>query len=112
MSRRNVVPIHRARRPSGPASGDAAAPAETHRAAELKAMARGDVLEVFRRLEAPDLAEMDGEYVATLLDHGNTAMNVIAFLATNVPYRWLGKAFHPVDGVTGQGYNWFQGRKR
>lgn len=109
MARRNVVSIREARR-----ARDAASSASTSRptAAELKAMSIGDVLASFRELEAPSLAEMDGEYVATLLDQGSPAMNVISSFTTNVPRRWLGKAFEPVSDAEGHGYNWFQGGAR
>jgi hypothetical protein len=109
MSKRNVISIREARRAREAASAPVT---EIQRAAELRAMTLGDVIETFHHLEVPSVAEMDGEYVATLLDHGGTAINVIAFLATNVPRRWLGKAFHPCDDETGRGYNWFQGRRR
>lgn len=110
MARHNVVSIRDARRARSRAASSAAGALT---AAELKAMALGDVLAVFRELEAPSLAEMDGEFVATLLDQGGTAINVVSLLATNVPRRWLGKAFQPVEGAEhGHGYNWFQGRIR
>ncbi|MBK7974521.1 MAG: hypothetical protein IPK07_14985 [Deltaproteobacteria bacterium] len=106
MARRNVVSIRDARRAREAASSG---PSSRFTAAELKAMSIGEVLEVFRTLEAPDLGEMDGEFVATLLDQGGPAMNVISSFTTNVPRRWLGKAFEPVDPSEGHGYNWFQG---
>lgn len=109
MARRNVVSIREARR-----ARDAASGASTSRptAAELKAMSLGDVLKVFRDLEPPSVAELDGEFVATLLDQGGPAMNVISSFSTNVPRRWLGKAFEPIDDDEGHGYNWFQGGAR
>ncbi len=110
MARHNVVSIREARRARSRATVSVAA-APT--AAELKAMSLADVLAVFGELPAPSLDEMEGEYVATLLDQGGTAMNVVSFLATNVPRRWLGKAFQPVEGAEhGHGYNWFQGKIR
>jgi len=109
MARRNVVSIREARR-----ARDTARTEHTSRptAAELKAMAIGDLLALFRDLDPPTLAEMDGEFVATLLDQGSPAMNVIASFTTNVPRRWLGKAFQPVSDSEGHGYNWFQGGVR
>ena len=106
MARRNVVSIGEARRAREAANSGSIS---RFSAAELKAMSIGDVLAVFRQLDAPPLAEMDGEFVATLLDQGNPAMNVISSFTTNVPRRWLGKAFEPVNESEGHGYNWFQG---
>lgn len=109
MARRNVVSIREARRARDAASSEHAS---RPTAAELKAMSVADVLALFRQLDAPTLADMDGEFVATLLDQGSPAMNVISSFTTNVPRRWLGKAFEPLSDTEGHGYNWFQGGER
>lgn len=91
------------------ASTTGAPPGKT--AARLRTLPLAEVLEVFRGLEAPTVAELDGEYAALLLDHGSATMNLVSFLATNVPERWLCKAFRPVGPNEGEGHNTFQGAR-
>ena len=79
---------------------------------DVRRLAVPDLLALFATLEAPDIAEMNGEYAACLLRQPSLAASVFGWAAVANPLRpWLCKAFRPVDAGSGRGYNSFrQGR--
>ncbi len=79
----------------------------------LRGLSTTGLLEHFLALEAPDIAEMHGEYAARLLAQPNWLATLAGQAVLANPWRaWLCKAFRPVDATTGRGYNTFleQGR--
>lgn len=73
---------------------------------------RKEVIKIFRELPAPSLAEMHGEFRATLLDQGKWSHNFFSILAFNLPGAWIAKSFAPLTKDGGCGYNVFRaGRK-
>lgn len=74
------------------------------------ALAAADLLELFLTLEAPTLAEMDGEYDARLLRQPNLFATLGGRLLLGSPLlpRWTSKAFRPLDAEHGRGYNRFE----
>ncbi len=82
-------------------------------AAQLHTMSTQQLQELFTTLDAPDLAEMNGEYAACLLAQPSLLTKVIGQATLHNPLRqWQSKAFRPVNSMTGRGYNTFlqQGR--
>ena len=78
-------------------------------AAELLALDTTGLLAVFATLPAPEIEEMHGEYTARLLAQPGVFASVTGRAAVSNPLApWLGKAFRPVDGQTGRGYNTFR----
>lgn len=82
---------------------------------KLKCLTLKETMALFRTLSPPEFSEMDGEYEAGLLDHGNLLKNHVSLCAMNLPLiheHWLGKAFTPEGGNRGHGYNgfWVGGR--
>lgn len=70
-----------------------------------------ELVTVFKTLEAPDLAEMNGEYTATLLKQRSLFATVAGLMTVSnpiAPGKWLCKAFRPVNDTSGRGYNTFQ----
>lgn len=79
----------------------------------LRQLSTGELLQLFATLEAPDIAEMHGEYSASLLAQKFWLATVIGRAALDNPLQsWLCKAFRPVDSKTGRGYNTFQHGRR
>ncbi|CAM4052072.1 hypothetical protein NONI108955_06285 [Nocardia ninae] len=77
-------------------------------AAELRRLDTSGLLALFTTLEAPTIAEIDGEYTATMLAQPNLFAVVTAKVALANPLGpWLCKAFRPVDENGGRGYNTF-----
>ncbi len=79
-------------------------------AADVRAMSHRDLFDLFQTLEAPALAEMNGEYTATLLRQPSRVADVLGRLVLANPFaggRWLTKSFRPVSGERGRGYNTF-----
>lgn len=76
--------------------------------ADLRRLSTDALLQLFTTLEAPDIPEMQGEYTASLLAQPNWLAKATGWAAVANPFRrWLCKAFRPVDGETGRGYNTF-----
>ncbi|MGC4991785.1 hypothetical protein [Nocardia salmonicida] len=76
--------------------------------AELRRLDTSGLLALFATLEAPAIAEIDGEYAAALLAQPNLFAVVTGKVAVANPLRpWLCKAFRPVDENSGRGYNTF-----
>jgi hypothetical protein len=75
----------------------------------LKKSSPEEVLSLFKTLAAPDFSEMDGEYEATLTNHGNVIINMISKISVNNPIigSWLCKAFTPSPNNISYGYNSF-----
>lgn len=76
----------------------------------LQGMRADELVELFKTLKAPTLAEMHGEYTATLLRQPSLFATVAGQLSVSnpiLPGRWLCKSFRPVDEKTGRGYNTF-----
>ena len=76
----------------------------------MQKLSKSDILQLFLASEAPNLAEMNGEFKAELINAG-----VLGFFAAwyshNVmgPGYWLGKAFQSETTTKGHGYNLFKG---
>jgi hypothetical protein len=78
---------------------------------KLKALSRGELMELFYTLSAPPFSEMDGEYKAEMLDHGTVVKNTLVKLVLFDPFlfgHWLCKAFRPEGETSGHGYNSFR----
>lgn len=84
------------------------AAASSDRTAELEQMSTDELLTLFSTLEAPAMAEMDGEYAARLLRQPSALAAVAGrFAVANPLAPWLCKAFRPVSAEQGRGYNTF-----
>lgn len=80
-------------------------------AIDLPRLGFKDTLALFAKLDAPALADMNGEYAARLLSQPSWLATVIGQATVNnplAPGRWLCKSFRPVDHQVGRGYNTFQ----
>jgi len=80
-------------------------------AVKLGTLATGELLTLFKTLEAPTIAEMDGEFAASLLQQPTLLATVIGRLNLNNPVMsgtWLCKAFRPLTTREGRGYNGFR----
>ncbi|MEV6660616.1 hypothetical protein [Nocardia fluminea] len=76
--------------------------------AELRRLDTSGLLALFTTLEAPTIAEIDGEYTAALLTQPNLFAVATGKVAVGNPVApWLCKAFRPVDENGGHGYNSF-----
>lgn len=79
--------------------------------AELLRMDTMQLLALFNTLEAPSIEEMDGEYTARLLKQPSWLAAVVGNVSVYnplMPGKWLCKAFRPVNGGRGRGYNLFR----
>lgn len=77
-------------------------------AKDLEQLSTAELLALFATLEVPTLTEMQGEYAARLLAQPSRMAAFTGWLAVGNPLQpWLCKAFRPVDGETGRGYNSF-----
>lgn len=75
----------------------------------IKQLSVEELLELFATLEAPNIAEMNGEYAASLLRQPNVLAAVSGWATVANPLMpWLCKSFRPVDENTGRGYNTFK----
>jgi hypothetical protein len=75
---------------------------------DIHEMSSEQVLALFRTLECPTIAEMDGEYRGEQLRAPGPISTMICAAFTNNPLlfgRWLSKSFRPVDTSSGRGYN-------
>ena len=75
----------------------------------LPELSHSQLLDLFRTLPSPSIAEMDGEYAAGMLDQGSYLQNTVGHVALNNPAigNWLTKSFQPLDSNYGRGYNSF-----
>lgn len=84
-------------------------PAAVPASHDLQRLSVREVVALFRTLECPGIEEMRGEYRARLLRQpGQLAEMSGRALLSNPLAPWLCKAFRPVDGRTGRGYNTFR----
>lgn len=70
-----------------------------------------ELMELFKTLPAPTIAEMEGEFNAQLLTQKNLAVDLAWRTAVYTPFWpgvWIGKAFRPVSETEGRGYNYFR----
>lgn len=75
---------------------------------DLLKLNREQLLSIFHQLVAPDMSEMKGEYRAQILDSGNPVNRFLCRLFLHFTYgSWLAKAFKPIEGGRGYGYNLF-----
>ena len=75
----------------------------------LRQLSVEELLVLFATLEAPAMAEMQGEYAAELLRQPTLLATVAGWASVVNPLMpWLCKAFRPVDASTGRGYNTFR----
>lgn len=77
--------------------------------AELGGLTVDELVGLFTSLdEVPDVDEMDGEYDAALLAQQDLCgIYGGPMLGSNPLFQWRAKAFRPVDGGSGRGYNTF-----
>lgn len=77
---------------------------------DLLAMSVKELMALFARSSAPTVQQMNGEFAARLLTQPSKLAQVIGDITVNnplMPGRWLCKAFRPVSGEHGRGYNAF-----
>ena len=68
-----------------------------------------DLMALFATLDAPAIADMDGEFDATLLSQPNLLSTALGAVMVRYPLApWRAKAFRPIDAVSGRGYNSFR----
>jgi len=76
---------------------------------ELAALDSSALVDRFKTLECPSLAEMQGEYDGRLLRQPHFLATLFWSAALKNPaWLWLGKAFRPVSDEAGRGYNTFR----
>lgn len=77
---------------------------------DLLAMSVKELMALFARSTAPTVQQMNGEFAARLLTQPSKLAQVIGNVTVNnplMPGRWLCKAFRPISGERGRGYNSF-----
>lgn len=75
---------------------------------DIKKLSVAELLALFATLDAPSIAEMNGEYAASLLRQPSVLAAVSGWATVVNPLMpWLCKSFRPVDAETGRGYNTF-----
>jgi hypothetical protein len=83
---------------------------------DLLAMGLKELMALFAKSAAPTVQQMNGEFAARLLAQPGKVAQFIGDITVNnplMPGRWLCKAFRPLSGERGRGYNAFDhfGRK-
>ena len=82
-------------------------------ASDLDEISHHQLLNLFSRLTAPAVNDMQGEYAAHLLGQPNWPAKFFGNAVLDNPLRhWRCKAFRPVDELSGRGYNTFEQRGR
>lgn len=75
---------------------------------DLLEMTRKQLMELFHRLDAPEMNEMRGEYRSDFLNCGNSINIILAkFYLHFIWGVWQHKAFEPLGEAHGHGYNTF-----
>ncbi|MDY6905573.1 MAG: hypothetical protein SWH61_12910 [Thermodesulfobacteriota bacterium] len=75
---------------------------------DLIPLTRKQLMGLFRELDAPDMAEMHGEYRAALLDSGHIVSRFLSWWYLYATWgAWQHKAFEPLGQDHGHGYNTF-----
>lgn len=81
----------------------------TFTADAVKKLSVDELHALFATLDAPSIAEMNGEYAASLLRQPSVIAAVSGWATVVNPLMpWLCKSFRPVDAETGRGYNTFK----
>ena len=77
---------------------------------DLASLTAAELLDLFSTLEAPTLAEMNGEFSGRLLKQNSLTARLLAlcFRMPLWPGTWLGKGFRSGPTATGRGYNIFR----
>ncbi len=78
---------------------------------KLQGMKLREVMKLFVTLPPPEFSEMNGEYNATIMDHGSFFANMASSLMIGTPLlegMWLCKCFKPTSETEGWGYNSFR----
>jgi hypothetical protein len=80
----------------------------------LKRLSTRELLALFKTLEAPTIAEMNGEFAACILRQFSRLADAFGRLDAYNPVTgyWQCKAFRPVSADEGRGYNSFRLRGR
>lgn len=79
------------------------------RTVDLTTLDVPELMALFGALDAPTVAEMDGEFDAILLKQPGLFRTVTGALDVRNPLSlWRAKAFRPVDEASGRGYNAFR----
>jgi hypothetical protein len=80
----------------------------------LKCLSTRELLALFKTLETPAIAEMNGEFTACILRQFSRLADVLGHLDAYNPVTgyWQCKAFRPVSADEGRGYNSFRHRGR
>jgi hypothetical protein len=75
---------------------------------DLLKLKRGEIMELFSQLDAPDMSEMRGEYRAAMLETGYVINRFLSWLYLYFTWGiWQHKAFEPLGERHGHGYNTF-----
>lgn len=77
---------------------------------DLLAMSLKELMALFAKSAAPTVQQMNGEFAARLLAQPGKVAQFIGNITVNnplMPGRWLCKAFRPISGDRGRGYNAF-----
>lgn len=77
---------------------------------DLLAMSLKELMALFSRSTAPTVKQTNGEFAARLLTQPSKLAQIIGEVTVNnplMPGRWLCKAFRPISGERGRGYNAF-----
>jgi hypothetical protein len=78
-------------------------------APDFTRLSRNELLALFATLDAPAIDEMNGEYASTLLASYPLLDPISRVVLRNpITGTWLGKAFRPLNGSEGRGYNLFR----
>lgn len=80
---------------------------EQDRLSELMSVDRFRLKIIYWELPTPNIADVDGEYDAQLLDQGTAFASVVTRQLFRAKGPWLGKAFRPLTESKGEGYNAF-----
>jgi hypothetical protein len=80
----------------------------------VKRLSTGELMALFTTLEAPSIAEMNGEFAACMLRYPSRLAAALDYLGAYNPVTgyWLCKAFRPASADEGRGYNSFRHRGR
>ena len=75
---------------------------------DIKKLSKSRFLQLYYSLPAPEINDLNGEYLAANLPSGIMAAGVDFYTDHFFgPGKWTGKAFRPVDAKKGTGYNIF-----
>ena len=80
---------------------------EKDRLVEILSADRLRVKMIYWDLPTPTMSDLDGEYDAQLLNQGDRVGSFLTHTIFGSKGNWIGKAFRPLSGTTGEGYNAF-----